>query len=161
MTPPRTDVRRAAPSLPNGFSATPTIATGGQPSPEDIDSLAAAGYRTILDLREPVEPRGFNEPEAVSRAGLHYVNIAIGSQTPDERVFDDIRSLLRDPAHGPILVHCASGNRVGFALLPWMVLDQQMSLDAAMEAAHQMGLRSPALARIAINHVARVRAGEV
>ena len=159
MTTPRTDVRLAAPALLNGFSVTPAIATGGQPSPDDIEALAAAGYRTILDLREPAEHRGFDEPAAVARAGMRYINIGVGNHAPDDHLFEDIRALLRDPGLAPILVHCASGNRVGFALLPWMVLDQQLSLDAAMEEATRMGLRSMALARIAINYVARIRAG--
>ena len=159
MTSPQTDVRQVAPTLLNGVSVTPTIATGGQPSPHDIEGLARAGYRTILDLREPAEHRGFDEPGAVAGAGLRYINVAVGNHAHDDRLFEDIRALLRDSALAPILVHCATGNRVGFALLPWMVLDQHMSLDAAMEEATRMGLRSMALARIAINYVARVRAG--
>ena len=159
MTSPHTDIRRAAPALINGLSVTPAIATGGQPSAEEIDALAAAGYRTILDLREPAEHRGFDEPAQVARAGMRYINVAVGNHAPDDRLFEEIRELLHDPGLAPVLVHCASGNRVGFALLPWMVLDQHMSLDAAMEAATRMGLRSMALARIAINYVARVRAG--
>ena len=48
----------------------------GQPDREQLERLAEAGYtRTVIDLRTPEEPRGFDEPEIVGRVGMEYANI--------------------------------------------------------------------------------------
>ena len=42
---------RAADLLPNGREPLPGVLTGGQPSRAQLDALAAAGYRTVVNLR--------------------------------------------------------------------------------------------------------------
>lgn len=54
---------------------------------------------------------------------------------------EQILEVVRSNAGRPLLFHCASGNRVGGALLPHFILDHGMSEDDAIQAAMRIGLR--------------------
>lgn len=144
------------PGVVNAYGPLPGVATGGQPEPGDLEALAAAGFRTVLDTRDPREPRGYDEARAVEAAGMEYVNVPVGGAITDG-LFQTVRKLMTDPARRPVLVHCATGNRVGIVLIPWMVLDEGMSDREALNAAVRMGLRSPQMAQIAFDYAARAR----
>jgi len=64
-----TDFLATVPGLANGQAPLPDVVTGGQPTAAEIAALAAAGVKTVLDLRLPHEPRGFDEAHAVDRVG--------------------------------------------------------------------------------------------
>ncbi len=87
---------------------------------------------------------------------MEYVVLPVGGEVPDAS-FDAVRALLDDSARRPVLVHCASANRVGALLLPVLMLDRGMERDEALETAMQVGLRSEALARQALDYVERRR----
>ena len=57
-------------------------------------------------------------------------------------VFDQAREQLKT-AERPILLHCASANRVGAVWLPYRVLDGGLSWDHALAEAKTVGLKSP------------------
>ena len=48
--------------IANACQATPTMVTGGQPTAEQLAAFKAAGGALVLDIRDPMEPRPFNEP---------------------------------------------------------------------------------------------------
>jgi uncharacterized protein (TIGR01244 family) len=148
-------MRSITPGMHNAFAVTDTVATGGQPTAADLQALAAAGYRTVLDIRAPGEPRGFREADVVKGAGMEYVNFPIGHAPLTDAAFDEFRAHVRDAAGRPILVHCASGNRVGLMMIPWLVLDEGKSPEEAVALALRMGLSSPQLAGIALDYVER------
>lgn len=64
-----------ATELMNGSCPLPDVASAGQPRAEHFRRLAEAGYRTVIDLRAPEEPRDFDEAAAAREAGLAYENI--------------------------------------------------------------------------------------
>jgi len=72
-----------------------------------------AGIRHVIDLTPDAETPGFDEAAAVRAAGLRYSNLPLRGAADLTRgnvlAFD---ALVRD-AGRPLLVHCASGNRVG------------------------------------------------
>ena len=150
-----TPIRSLAPGMLNAFCPVDGVATGGQPKPADLAALAGAGYRTVLDTRSPGEPRGFDEVDVVQRAGMTYVNLPIGAAPLTDGVFDEFRALMRDADRQPILVHCASGNRVGLMMIPYLILDAGRSQQEAIDAAVQMGLSNPQYARLALDYVER------
>lgn len=99
--------------LPSPFAA--GLYASGQPSPTDLAALAAAGVRTVINLRGPDEAIGFDEAQAVQRLGMRYVTFPVsGPQdvTP-EAAARFARELDRARTAGPTLIHCASANRVG------------------------------------------------
>lgn len=142
-------------TIPYGTCPLPGIGAAGQPGPGAWDALAKSGARTVVDLRAPNEPRGYDEPAAVSAAGLEYVALPVTQVTLSDAQFDTLRGILRDPARRPIVVHCASSNRVGALLLPYFALDEKQPLDKAIELAIDAGLRSQELAAMAVDYVRR------
>ena len=119
--------------------------------------MAEAGIGTVLDIREGWEPRGHDEPAAVEAAGLRYVNVPFGHGRIPAATFERVREVMREAGERPILVHCASGNRVGAALLPWWILDQGLSEEEGIRAALEAGLGSRPLAMMALDYARRMR----
>lgn len=138
--------------LPNGFAVTERIVSAGQIGASDLDHLKDSGYATIIDLRVPDEPRPFDEPAAVEKAGLRYVNIPVPGVPADE-TYDVFRAALKDAEQQGIVVHCASGNRVAGMVIPYLVLDKGMSVANAVEIAMEAGLRSRELVQAAQRYI--------
>ena len=119
------------------------LALGGQPNPAALDELAQAGLELVIDLRRAGELTDFNEPELVRQLGVEYAHL--GFQKPEEmtnEMLADARRLLREHADEPVLMHCASSNRVGAVWLAYRTLDQGVAWDVALEEARRIGLRS-------------------
>ncbi len=129
-----TGVANAAAPLPN-------LLTGGQPSAQHLAALRDAGVTVILDIRDPMEPRPFDEPATAGQLGMEYLNIPVSATTLDDPTLERILAVVRANAARPLLFHCASGNRVGGALLPHFILDHGMTEDDAVAAAMRVGLR--------------------
>ncbi|HEV7272215.1 beta-lactamase hydrolase domain-containing protein [Pseudoxanthomonas sp.] len=101
--------------------------TGGQPSLEDLARVQSQGVRTVIDLRGAQEDRGYDAAAEARRLGMAYVALPIAGK--DDISPANARALqdLLKAQEGDVLLHCASGNRVG-ALL---------ALGAALEGASQ------------------------
>ncbi|CAN5882769.1 hypothetical protein BH18ACT11_BH18ACT11_11160 [soil metagenome] len=149
------DIREVAPDLANSGQPLPDVATAGQPEEEHFGRLGKAGYRTVIDLREPGEARGLDEPEVIRRAGMEYVSIPVGHEDIDDGTFDRFRELMADQGRRPVLVHCSSANRVGALLIPFLVFDEGKTMQEALEVASRVGLRSDELERAALRYSAR------
>ena len=108
----------------NACLLTPRVVTGGQPSASNLAALGAAGGGIVLDLRDPMEPRPIHEAQAARAAGLEYVNIPVTAHTQDDATLERVLGVLRGAGDKTVFVHCGSGNRVGAALIPWLILDQ-------------------------------------
>ena len=135
----------------------PGVVTGGQPGAAHLARLARVGYRTVLDMRLPEEPRGYDEAAEMRAAGLRYVVLPVTSATLDDARMDEFRELMRATDTTGVFVHCASGNRVGAVMIPWLVLDRGWELERALKVARAGGLRSDALEARARDYVSRRR----
>jgi len=94
------------------------VLSGGQPTPEQIEAAARGGFRTVINLRSEQEP-GFEwEREKVEALGMRYVHIPVAGADglTHENVEAIDAALERALAEGPVLFHCASGNRIGAVL---------------------------------------------
>lgn len=143
--------------LPNAGTPLPGIVTAGQPDAEQLAELARNGVEVVVDLRAASEPRGYDEVAAVARAGMEYHHIPVVGGAIGPRELEAVRDVLRRNAGRTILVHCKSANRVGAALIPYLMLDQHRSRDEAVAMARQIGLRSDELQRAALAHVDRLQ----
>ena len=141
------------PGLPNVGMPVPGVITAGQPSASQLEQLARSGVEVVADLRGADEDRGFDEPATAARLQLEYHNVPVVGASIGAREFEAVRSLLRARGTRPILVHCKSANRVGAALIPWLVLDQHHSREDALAIARRIGLRSDDMARAAFSHL--------
>ena len=106
------------PAIPNARAALPGVWSGGQPSEAQIAEAASAGFKTVINLRAPTEPGHDWEQAAVERSGMLYVHIPVdGAAGLTHENVDRLDAALRvASARGPVLLHCASGNRIGAML---------------------------------------------
>lgn len=121
----------------------PDLATAGQPSPETLARLRDMGFRTVINLRTEREGAA-EEREVVLAQGLRYVWVPMTAESFSVADAEAVEKVVDDPASGPVLLHCASSNRVGGV---WAVLQARKgkSLEEAEAAGRSAGLRSPAM----------------
>lgn len=146
--------------VPNACQVLPGVVTGGQPSSADLERFRDAGGGVVLDLRDPMEPRPLDEPATAGRLGLEYVNVPVGTGTLTDDTLDRILGVLRGAGGRTVFVHCASGSRVGGALLPFLRLDQGLEEEDAVNQAMRMGLRSAELLEWGMDYARRRESGE-
>lgn len=94
------------------------VLSGGQPGQEQIEAAARAGFRTVINMRGEDEP-GFEwEHEAVEGLGMKYVLLPVtGKDSLTREKIERFGATLREAREdGPVLLHCASGNRIGVVL---------------------------------------------
>ena len=135
----------AVAGIANACAPAAGLVTGGQPTADHLRAAQAAGAITVLDIRDPMEPRPFDEPAVAAGLGLRYVNIPVSGHTLDDATMEQILAVVRDPAAAPVLFHCGSGNRVGGALIPYFMRDKGMEEDDAVALAMRVGLRGAEL----------------
>jgi protein tyrosine phosphatase (PTP) superfamily phosphohydrolase (DUF442 family) len=107
-----------------------------------------------------MEPRPFDEAGVVRALGMEYVNQSVRQGALDDSTMDRVLQTVRQAAgeEKPLLIHCASANRVGGALIPYFIVDKGMGEDEAVEAAMRIGLRGADLMEWGLDY-ARRRAG--
>jgi len=116
------------------------LAAAGQPSPAAVERLGAMGFRTVVNLRTEGEGAAAEGP-VVEAQGLRYVSIPITPDSFSQSDVEAVERVLDDPKAGPVLLHCASSNRVGAV---WAVLQARRgkSIGDALAAGREAGLHS-------------------
>jgi protein tyrosine phosphatase (PTP) superfamily phosphohydrolase (DUF442 family) len=148
------DLLDAIAGVANASEPVPGLVTGGQPQTAHIAALKRAGCALVLDCRSPMEPRPLREPEDVVRAGIEYVCIPVGPGRGDDETLRRIRELMQaNVGQRKVFYHCASGNRCGATLIPYLMLDQELTEEDAVNAAMGMGTRSAELIEWALEYV--------
>ncbi len=130
--------------IANAARAEPGVLTAGQPTREQLGQAAAAGYRSVIDLRAPSEQRDFDEPAAARELGLGYVNLPVVLAELDGATLDRFSEVFA-AAERPVLLHCASSGRVGGLLYAHLVLKEGVPEEQALERARAAGLTNPEL----------------
>jgi len=142
--------------LPNAAEPVSGWITGGQPTEQQLKAFKAAGGEVVLDNRDPMEPRPFDEPTTVRAAGLEYISLPIvhGAVTAD--TMKQMHMALQRLEGKKALLHCSSGNRTSAALIPYLMIDKQMEQEDAVDLAMSLGLRSAELMEIAVEYARRL-----
>ena len=130
------------PGLINGAEPLPWLITAGQPSLAQLEAAQQAGVTAVIDLRDPMEQRPFDEPAEVKRLGMTYHNFPVSGGALDDATLDKVLGVLRAQQGTPTLLHCASANRTGGPLIAFLVLDHGVEEQAAVDTAMRSGLRS-------------------
>jgi protein tyrosine phosphatase (PTP) superfamily phosphohydrolase (DUF442 family) len=101
--------------IPNALVIGDGILGGGQPDEIALRVAADSGYRTILNMRGPGEEGSLeNEEDLVRSLGMDYIALPIsGGAALNEKNAKRLAEILAEPSALPVMVHCASGNRVG------------------------------------------------
>lgn len=131
------------------------FATGGQPTGEAYAKAAASGFKSILSLRMANEGIDLaRERSQVESNKLRYFNIPVNSSSPRPEQADEFLRIARDKANHPMLVNCATANRVGAFMMIFRVVDQGWSEEKALEEATKIGLRGEELKKFAKDYIA-------
>lgn len=127
-------------TVPNARQPRDGLITGGQPDAAAWKQLAAQGVRTVVNLRSPAEMGERNEAAEVAAAGLAYREVpVVGADDITEAKGRELWSLLQGES-GTVLVHCASGNRVGALIALGAAKAGGMAPQAALELGKASGL---------------------
>jgi len=146
----------AVPGLPNAAEPVSGWITGGQPTEPHIKAFKAAGGQVVLDNRDPMEPRPFDEPATVRAAGLEYISLPIVHGAVTSETMKQMHQTLKQLEGRKALLHCSSGNRTAAALIPYLMVEQKMEQEDAVDLAMSIGLRSAELMEIAVEYARRL-----
>jgi protein tyrosine phosphatase (PTP) superfamily phosphohydrolase (DUF442 family) len=149
----------AAAGVVNASTPLPWLVVGGQPSAAQLAALHAAGVTTIIDIRDAMEPRPFDEPATTGALGMQYVNAPVVSGALTDQAMDRVLDALRGAHRSPTMLHCASANRTGGPLIAYLMLEEGMDAASAVDLAMRAGLRSMELMEWATEYAERKRAG--
>ncbi|WP_244466942.1 TIGR01244 family sulfur transferase [Devosia geojensis] len=90
------------------------ISVSGQISPEDIATLKAEGFTTIINNRPdgeaPDQPAAAEVEAAARAAGLAYHHIPLGRDGVTAEMVEKTKAAL-DASEGPVFAFCRSGTR--------------------------------------------------
>ena len=132
---------RNVPEVANAVSPVEGAVSAGRLSAADMEKLRDAGIQQVIDLTPDVETPEFDEATAVRAAGMSYSNLPLRGAADLTRenvaIFDE---MLRN-AKRPVLVHCASGNRVGAIAALRAAWIEGKSVEEAISIGKQWGLK--------------------
>ena len=116
--------------------------THGQPTAEQLAQAHAAGVTTVIDLRGEKEARGYDEAATAQSLGLRYLSLPVAGGTGvTVEAARQLHELLAT-TDGPVLLHCASGNRAGALLALAAAHVDGADNDSALALGRAAGLTS-------------------
>ncbi len=128
-------------TLPGHIAVDSRLHVSAQPSVEALTKLGSAGVRTVIDLRPDAETPDLDEKAVVEKSGLIYRSLPVAGKAGLTRenvtAFD---GLLAEAKDGKVLMHCASGNRVGAMMALRARWLQGKSADEAMAIGKASGM---------------------
>ncbi len=130
--------------VPNAVLLEENLIAGGAPGAKGLGQAAEQGVRTVIDLRNPEEGTS-EEKDHAEAVGLKYVNIPVSVENFSPRQAEQLSEVLKDPATGPVLLHCATGQRAAAVWALHRNLHEGVPAEQALSDAQAKGLKKPAL----------------
>ena len=135
-----------------------SFTTGAQPTEQAYAKAAASGFHSVLSLRTASEGVDLmRERSLVEKNKMRYFNIPVVSSAPRREQAEEFIRLLNEKTNHPMLINCASANRVGAFMMIYRVLEQGWAEDKALQEAIKIGLRGDELKKFARDYIARRR----
>lgn len=134
----------------NNFRAPESdVLSAGQPSQEQFKIMADLGIKHVINLRTPGEDVGFDEKMTVEALGMSYNNIpvSVGDGGINYSNSQSLQKLLDEFGDEGVIIHCATGNRVG-ALISLSVFEDGGNLDNSIQEGSRWGMTSERLQQI-------------
>lgn len=129
------------PTVTNFHQVNTTLYRGAQPEPQEFQSLARFGIKTVIDLR-PEEGHIRTEKKLVEAAGMRYINIPMSGVTaPTDQQIARALSIMNDTASGPVFIHCRRGaDRTGTVIACYRMSHDQWANEKALGEARSFGM---------------------
>jgi uncharacterized protein (TIGR01244 family) len=128
------------PGVALGYYKAGDFYLAGQPSEEGFDHIKEQGIKTVVNLREEKELRGFDEKSAVESRGMTYVSIPVNRQSMEDGIVSQFIKTLKE-AERPVLIHCGGANRVSGLWAIYMILEKKAPQQEVLTAAQMSGLK--------------------
>ena len=127
-----------------------SVFTSGQPSQQQLKEALQLGIKAVINLRTPSEQIGqyWSEQKTTEQQGAEYYNIPVnGIDGLNVQNAQALTKLLNKYQGKPVLVHCASGNRIG-ALVAIASKSEGDSIEKALAKGKQWGMTREKLVEI-------------
>jgi uncharacterized protein (TIGR01244 family) len=136
-----------------------TVGCAGATEAAAIPSIAASGYKSIVNLRAASEPGAAIDESraAAAKAGLTFIHLPLNASTPDPVVADAFLKAVTDKTNQPVFINCGSANRVAALWLTKRMLVDKWDQAKALEEARFIGLSNATLEKFALDYVASRR----
>ncbi len=129
----------------------------GQPTAAEFAEAKKRGIKTVITLREKNEI-DWDESAALEQLGLNFYQL--GFRAPDSltpAIIEKTVTIMGDPKRTPVMLHCASANRVGALWLAHRVLNDKLDIETARKEAKTVGLRTPAYEERVLSYIEKKR----
>jgi uncharacterized protein (TIGR01244 family) len=125
------------------------VLSTGQPTVDQFQLMANSGVKHVINLRTPVEDAGFDEKAAVESLGMTYHNIpvSVGDGGINTSNSEALQALLDEFEDEGVVVHCATGNRVG-ALISVSEFEDGSGIDNSITEGVRWGMTSERLQQV-------------
>jgi protein tyrosine phosphatase (PTP) superfamily phosphohydrolase (DUF442 family) len=99
--------------IDNFLQLSDRIATAGQPTLAQYPSIAAAGYRVVVNLALPDSPNALSdESQLASSLDLEYIQIPVRWDAPTLANFQEFVRVMALYENELVFIHCAANKRV-------------------------------------------------
>ncbi len=147
--------RYLKPDVPRFLCLDNDFASGAQPTDQAYAKAAASGFRSVVSLRTGNEGVDLaRERSLVEKSKMRYFNIPVVSSAPRPEQADEFIRLVNDKSNRPMLITCASANRVGAFMMIYRVLEQGWPEDKALDEAVRIGTSAANLKKFAHDYIA-------
>ena len=125
------------------------VLSSGQPTASQLNIASRAGVKHVISLRTAGEDMDFDEATVVESLGMdfHSIPIAVGEGGINTANAASLQELLAAFDGEPVLIHCATGNRVG-ALMAVSSHSEGASVEAAISEGARWGMTSERLQQL-------------
>jgi uncharacterized protein (TIGR01244 family) len=115
------------------------IYTGGQPSPDGFEWIAAMGIKTVINVL-PDQERIPEEAGVVNANNMEYVMLPFQTYAFEMETIEQFADLLMT-SQKPVLIHCSTGNHVGGLWFAYRVIAQKAPMWLALREAREIGMQ--------------------
>lgn len=119
------------------------LTVGPQLTADQLQTLAASGIKTIVNLSKKGEFKQSMKPDEekslAEELGLAYAHEPLSVSDLKPRVGDQIFELIKDAEH-PVYMHCCFGQRAGPLGIVCNALRNKLSADKALLKAKKLGV---------------------
>jgi uncharacterized protein (TIGR01244 family) len=110
-----------------------SLCTSGQPTEAQLQEIAAAGFKTVVNLALHDDPRYSLPDEAgtVRSLGMRYVHIPVQFAAPTKQDLTEFFVAMKAHEGQKVWVHCAANIRVSVFLGLYRVIEQRWEREVA------------------------------
>ena len=115
------------------------IATSGQPTAQQIQAIAEAGFEVVINLALPTSDNALiNEKELVETTGMRYVQIPVVWEQPTEANLASFLHAMTMYESQRVFIHCAANMRVSVFMALYRIRSLGWSQDDAMQMVYEI-----------------------